>query len=150
MTTRNIFIFIGTFVLGAAIALIARTAMYQPHAAGAANATPLGEYSAMVSNPLKPAAPESSAGANETQPAPVNATAHDSHDHDGATTSASSTDATVNDVCAICGMKVNPDLETLEYQGKTIGFGCKLCAPKFKADPERYGQAYLKIEVIKR
>ena len=47
-------------------------------------------------------------------------------------------------------MKVDPKLETLEYQGKTIGFGCKLCAPKFKADPDRYGPAYLKNEVIKR
>ena len=47
-------------------------------------------------------------------------------------------------------MEVNPELETLEYQGRTIGFGCKLCAPKFKADPERYGPAYLKNEVINR
>ena len=47
-------------------------------------------------------------------------------------------------------MAVDPKLETLEYQGKTIGFGCKLCAPKFKADPERYGPLYLKNEVIKR
>ncbi|HTO04575.1 MAG TPA: YHS domain-containing protein [Opitutus sp.] len=151
MNTRNVFIVIGTFVLGALIALIARTAMYQPHAAGEAQTTGGGEYSAMVSNPLKPATSESATSPAKTQPARAKATAHDSHDHENATlATSSSTDATVNDVCAICGMKVNPDLETLEYQGKTIGFGCKLCAPKFKADPDRYGPAYLKNEVIKR
>ena len=152
MTIRNVFIFIGTFVLGAAIALIARTAMYQPHAADDVHATTGGEYSAMVSNPLKPVTPESTGLATQTEPnqTQTKATAHDSHEHGSAAPAASSTDAPVNDVCAICGMAVNPELEMLEYQGKTIGFGCKLCAPKFKADPDRYGPAYLKNEVIKR
>ena len=152
MTIRNVFIFIGTFVLGAAIALIARTAMYQPHAADDAHPTGGGEYSAMVSNPLKPVTSESAEPAAKSEPTQTQtkATAHDAHDHDSGNPVASSTDAPVNDVCAICGMKVDPKLETLEYQGKTIGFGCKLCAPKFKADPDRYGPAYLKNEVIKR
>ena len=151
MTIRNVFIFIGTFVLGAVIALIVRSAMYQPHTANDAQAIGGGDYSAMVSNPLKPATPESTGSAAKSQPAPAETTAHDSHVHEDVRASASSTtDAPVNDVCAICGMKVDPQLETLEYQGKTIGFGCKLCAPKFKADPDRYGPAYLKNEVIKR
>lgn len=151
MTTRNIFIFIGTFVLGAVIALIARSAMYQPHAPDEASAhVGGGEYSAMVSNPLKPVTAESSPSVAKSPPSPAEATAHDSHANRGETSAARSSDAPVNDVCAICGMEVNPELETLEYQGRTIGFGCKLCAPKFKADPERYGPAYLKNEVIKR
>jgi YHS domain-containing protein len=56
----------------------------------------------------------------------------------------------VNTVCAICGMDVDPRMPTAEYQGKTIGFGCRMCPPKFKADPDRYGPLYLKNEVVKR
>jgi YHS domain-containing protein len=56
----------------------------------------------------------------------------------------------VNTRCAICGMPVDPSLPTLEYKGQTIGFGCRMCAPKFKADPDKYGPVYLKNEVIKR
>jgi len=47
-------------------------------------------------------------------------------------------------------MDVDPSLPTVEYQGQTIGFGCRMCPPKFKADPDRYGPLYLKNEVIKR
>ena len=62
---------------------------------------------------------------------------------------ATATDRTpVNTVCAICGMKVNPAIPTAEYQGKVIGFGCKQCPPKFAADPERYGPAYLANKVL--
>jgi len=53
----------------------------------------------------------------------------------------------VNSVCAICGMPVDPRLPTIEYQGKTIGFGCRMCPPKFKADPERYGPSFLGNQV---
>ena len=56
----------------------------------------------------------------------------------------------VNTLCSICGMDVDPSLPTVEYQGQTIGFGCRMCPPKFKADPDRYGPLYLKNEVIKR
>jgi YHS domain-containing protein len=49
----------------------------------------------------------------------------------------------VNTTCAICGMPVDPNLPTATYQGKTIGFGCRMCPPKFQADPERYGPAFL-------
>ncbi len=58
------------------------------------------------------------------------------------------TDAPVNTICAICGMPVNPKLPTATYQGKTIGFGCKACPPKFAAEPERYGPAALKNQVV--
>lgn len=56
----------------------------------------------------------------------------------------------VNTRCAICGMEVDPALPTLEYKGKKIGFGCRMCPPKFKADPDKYGPFYLRNEVIKR
>lgn len=49
----------------------------------------------------------------------------------------------VNTTCAICGMAVDPRLPTATYQGKTIGFGCRMCPPKFKAEPDRYGPAFL-------
>lgn len=62
------------------------------------------------------------------------------------TTAASA--APVNSVCAICGMKVDPSLPTLEYQGKRIAFGCRMCPPKFKADPDKYGPYYLRNEVM--
>lgn len=54
----------------------------------------------------------------------------------------------VNTICALCGMPVNPKLPTATYQGKTIGFGCKACPPKFAAEPERYGPAALKNQVV--
>jgi hypothetical protein len=47
-------------------------------------------------------------------------------------------------------MKVDPSLPTMEYQGQTIGFGCKMCPPKFKAEPDKYGPVYLRNETIKR
>ena len=46
---------------------------------------------------------------------------------------------TVNTICAVCGMDVDPDIPAATYQGKWIGFGCGACPPKFAADPERYG-----------
>ena len=51
--------------------------------------------------------------------------------------------APVNTTCAICGMPVDPKLPTATYQGKTIGFGCRMCPPKFQAEPDRYGPAFL-------
>jgi YHS domain-containing protein len=105
----------------------------------------------MVSNPLAPAK-----SANSKAPPPVTPVGDaktnpaDPHAHHSSEPTDQANDKPVNTVCAICGMKVDPELETLEYQGKTIGFGCKLCAPKFKADPERYGPLYLRNEVIKR
>lgn len=45
----------------------------------------------------------------------------------------------VNTICAICGMDVDPEIETAQYQDKTIGFGCAACPPKFAANPDKYG-----------
>ena len=124
--TRHVFLFLGTFLVGVLLALGARTARHQPH--GKAAAVP---------------APESRTQA---------ATAPDHAGHaSSAVPSTSPTSATpVNTVCAICGMPVDPKLPTATYQGKTIGFGCKMCPPKFKAEPEKYGPLYLRNEVLSR
>ena len=52
----------------------------------------------------------------------------------------------VNTICAICGMPVDPRLPTAVYQGQVIDFGCRMCPPKFQADPDKYGPAYLRNE----
>lgn len=146
--TRNIFIFLGTFVAGALIALVVRAAMFNPNPDHEGHPPSGGDYAAMVSNPLAPASAAASKPA-ATPPAPVaNATAPDPHANHAAATPAAG--KPVNSVCAICGMDVDPNLPTGEYQGQTIGFGCKMCPPKFKADPDRYGPSYLKNEVVKR
>jgi YHS domain-containing protein len=162
--TRNIFIFLGTFVAGAVIALVARAALFKPHANHAGHPVGGGDYSAMVSNPLVPAAARPPATSESAHAIPVasapkqaaigkSTTAADPHAHHS-TSAASPAKAVagkpVNTVCSICGMDVDPSLPTVEYQGQTIGFGCRMCPPKFKAEPDRYGPIYLKNEVIKR
>ena len=151
--TRHLAIFLGTFVAGALIALVARAALFEPHAAKEANATGGGDYAPIVTNSLTPreAAPASKPAADEhaghgasaakATPAPV---------APGVVASAANADQPVNTVCAICGMDVDPKLPTATYQGKTIGFGCKMCPPKFAKDPDRWGPLYLKNEVAKR
>ncbi|MBA4137359.1 MAG: hypothetical protein C0518_08605 [Opitutus sp.] len=140
--TRNIFIFLGTFIAGALIALVARAAWFEPHAAKEANATGGGDYAPMVTNTLAPAKPDA-------KPAPAT-DEHAAHGAPKESANASSATQPVNTVCAICGMDVDPKIPTATYQGKTIGFGCKMCPPKFKKEPDRWGPLYLKNEVAKR
>jgi hypothetical protein len=148
--TRNIFIFLGTFVAGALIALVARAAMFAPHNDHEGHPATGGDYAGMVSNPLAPANTDAKQP-DKTNAAPTaKTTAIDPHAGHGAATAAAADDKPVNTVCAICGMDVDPKVPTLEYRGKKIGFGCKLCAPKFKADPDKYGPYYLRNEVIKK
>jgi YHS domain-containing protein len=134
---RNTFVFLAAFVASALIALVVRATMFQPHDAHEGHPAAGGDYAQMVSNPLTPASPET-------------ASADPHAGHSAATAPTAAPGKPVNTVCAICGMEVDPKLPTLQYQGKTIGFGCKMCAPKFKADPDRYGPAYLRNEVIKK
>ena len=54
----------------------------------------------------------------------------------------------VNTICSICGMPVDPALPTAVYQGKTIGFGCRACPPKFAKEPDRYGPSALLNRVV--
>ena len=104
---RHAFIFLGMFVLGAAVTLALRTARHDPHA-GHAPA------------PATPAPAQTLSAAGDAKP--------------------------VNTVCAICGMPVDPRLPTAVYKGQVIGFGCRMCPPKFQADPDKYGPAYLRNE----
>lgn len=145
---RHVSIFLGTFIAGALIALAARASLFQPHAEQEP-AAPRAEHSAMVTNPLTPAPANSASVAASPAARPATSQAHGDH---AAKKDAPNEDTNrpVNTVCAICGMDVDPALPTAQYQGKTIAFGCRMCPPKFKADPDRYGPYYLRNEVIKR
>lgn len=141
--TRSFFIFLGTFAAGALIALVARAAFFEPHAAREANPVGGGDYAPMVTNTLGPQ--------NAATPA---ADPHAGHgrapDAPAAAPVVASANQPVNTVCSICGMDVDQKIPTATYQGKTIGFGCKMCPPKFAKDPDRWGPMYLKNEVVKR
>lgn len=132
---RHIITFIATFSVGAVVAFATRAAMHQPHTEVTAHTS--AEHAAMVNNALT----------SQKAAAPA-ATGHEGHAT--AAAPAQTPDAPVNTVCAICGMDVDPKVPTLEYQGKKIGFGCKMCPPKFKAEPDKYGPYYLRNEVIKK
>ncbi len=144
--TRNLFIFLATFLAGGLIALVARAAFFNPSAEQQdQHPAEGGNYPAMVSNPLAPTPPTATKKAPApSAPAgtPASADPHAGH--------AAPAGQPVNTVCAICGMDVDPALPTVQYQGQTIGFGCRMCPPKFEANPDRYGPAYLKNEVIQR
>ncbi len=151
--TRNLFIFLGTFVGGALLALVVRAAMFEPHAGHEGHPAPGGDYAPMVSNALTPAnavgttSPAVPPANPSAKPAPAD---HDSHGAAPTGTTSAANTKPVNTVCAICGMEVDPAIPTAEYQGRTIGFGCRMCPPKFKAEPDRWGPLYLKNEVAKR
>jgi len=127
--TKHFFIFLGTFVAGALIALTVRAARFD----GATAATP-------VAHPAPAAAEMPAATAN----------GHADHaGHSGHAAPAAPAEGPVNTVCAICGMDVDSDLPTATYAGKQIGFGCKACPAKFKANPDKYGPAALRNEVVR-
>jgi hypothetical protein len=113
-------LFLVTFLVGAALAFATRTALHKPYI-----------------NPTPQAAPPAA-------PATPAADPHAGH------TSAAAPSSTVNTVCAICGMDVDPDIKPATYQGKLIGFGCAACPPKFAKDPDRYGPSALRNEVVKK
>jgi hypothetical protein len=144
--------FIAAFVVGCLAALAARAAWFQPYADHSGPpAAPV--YAQMVTNPSAPAADPHAghtapaapaAPAVAPVPAVAPAPAVDPHAGHGAL----KTGATVNTVCAICGMDVDPSIKPATYKGKLVGFGCRMCPPKFAADPERYGPAALENRVV--
>lgn len=176
--TRHIVVFIITFAIGAVIAVILRTGSHKPYedhrghpAPGAASAAPATAYDAADPHaghtaPAPagdahqghdvPATPTPATGEHADHEAmsmpaapvpPAPATEHAGHDH--ASTAHAATEAgSVNAICAICGMPVDPKLGTIEYKGKMVGFGCKTCPAKFRAEPEKYGEAALKNQVV--
>ncbi|MEY3608190.1 MAG: hypothetical protein RLZZ447_978 [Verrucomicrobiota bacterium] len=147
--TRNLLIFIGTFLAGALIALVARAARFAPHQGSEGHPAPSGAYAGMVSNPLAPVNPDARQAEGTNAALTTQATPGASQAGREVAPAAAANDQPVNTICAICGMNVDPKLPTMEYRGKRIGFGCKMCAPKVKADPDKYGPAYLRNEVIK-
>jgi hypothetical protein len=137
---RSVSVFLFAFLAGAAVALVARTVRHAPHAQAPEPPLVL-EQAPMVSNALVPPVPPA---------APPHEHAHaSSHPH--APVPARSEPRTearpVNTICAICGMDVDPSLPTEQYQGHTIGFGCRACPPKFRAEPDKYGPAYVRNEL---
>jgi len=154
---RHVFIFLATFAVGAVIALVGRASMYRPHADHSGGAPIAAENSPMVTNtPTAAADPHAGHARPATPPAPSAAAVN--HESTGASPSSpaatkmngNAAPATANSICAICGMAVDPKIPAIEFQGKMIGFGCRMCPPKFKADPEKYGPLYLRNEPIKR
>ncbi|HYD82698.1 MAG TPA: hypothetical protein VEA63_01570 [Opitutus sp.] len=147
---RHFITFLATFVVGAVVAFAARAALHQPHT----EATPLAaaEPAPMVDNALTPPKQKLAAGkASETKAKEAKGDeGHGEHAKAEAPKAEAEAKKPVNTVCAICGMDVDPKLPTEEYKGQAIGFGCRMCPPKFRADPDKYGPYYLRNEVIQR
>ncbi len=121
---KSVILFLATFLAGAALAFATRTALHQPYA-----------------DPTALAAPAASS-------APDPALKSQILDLKSATP-VTATTSTVNTICPICSMDVDPDLKPAAYQGKLVGFGCAACPPKFAKDPDRYGPSALRNEVAK-
>lgn len=117
---RMLLIFVISALLAALLALVVRSALHRPYDHLPAP-TPEGEAPA-----VPPAADPHAGHAAAPQPSPVNT------------------------ICAICGMDVDPDLPTTTFHQQVIGFACLKCPPKFAADPERYGPAYLRNEKLRQ
>ena len=45
-----------------------------------------------------------------------------------------------NKVCPVKGGEVDPEVSTIEYNGKNYGFCCPGCDSKFKKNPEKYSK----------
>jgi YHS domain-containing protein len=116
---RHLAVFLGCFVIGAALAAILRVARHDP-------------YAAVPMSPDIPAMPAT----QQEQPAPI------------ASGPAKAVEKPINAICPICGMPVNPTVPTATYQGKVVGFGCRTCPPTFAANPALYGPAALENRVV--
>ena len=133
--TKNIILFVATFIAGALITLSARTALHKPFA------TTTGRIENTAYVPMVNNSPPAAAPATAPATVPPAPTAHVAPEPSA---------KAANTICAVCGMEVDPDLPTATYQGKIIGFGCKTCPATFAANPELYGPAALRNEVAKK
>lgn len=127
---RQVLIFVIAAGIGGVLALAVRSAVHQPYAAPAVEQ------------------PNGHEHQTPTAPLPEKTPANDPHAGHAAAPAAASANKPVNDICAICGMDVDPELPTATFQGKIIGFACLKCPPKFAKDPEHYGPAYLRNEKL--
>jgi len=121
MNKRDIVLILISLLIGGLCALVARSAFHNPH-------------ELPMSLPT-----------NSQERGPVATTDHADH-ASHPTTNNPVTALPINSICSICGMDVDKELPTAQYQGKTIGFGCRKCPPLFAKDPDRYGPFYLKNE----
>lgn len=124
-----------------------------PHAGHQPAGTTASDDAGHAGHGASPAAPAEHQGHASTAkpsvrsaaPAPASA---DHATHQAPTADAPATGAAVNTLCALCGMPVDPKLGTIAYKGKLIGFGCRACPAKFRADPAKYGEAALSNQVV--
>ncbi len=130
---KSVILFLATFLVGAALAFATRTALHQPYA-------PPGNVGIQPTPSAPPGNAELPLGLPSPTPDP-----HAAH----ASSPVTAATSTVNTVCPICAMDVDPDLKPATYQGKLVGFGCAACPPKFAKDPDRYGPSALLNEVAK-
>jgi len=45
-----------------------------------------------------------------------------------------------NKLCPVMGNKVDPEVPTIEFEGKAYGFCCAGCDDKFRNDPEKFSK----------
>ncbi len=128
--SRHLTIFVLTFVIGALIAVVLRTATHRPY------------------DPPQPTTHVAAPSAIAPAPAVATPTAHATHGGAAAPAATAAAATPVNTICAICGMPVDPALGTATYQGQVIGFGCKACPSTFSANPDKYGPSALKNQVV--
>ncbi len=140
---NHLLLFAAAFALGTVAALAARSAWFQPYE-NHPTAEPAADYAPMVANPLAPASQPMAEKNKPSNPPATPSKPADPH----AGHHASAPAKTVNTVCPICGMDVDPSLKPATYQGKLIGFGCRMCPPKFAREPDRYGPAALENKVV--
>lgn len=60
------------------------------------------------------------------------------HDHSSDSTKTEEASFIWNKYCPVLGNEVDPEVETVDYNGKKVGFCCASCIKKFNKEPERY------------
>lgn len=155
MTLKYLLIFAICFLVGAAIAIGARSALHRPYA-DAKDA-----HDMTAPDPAKPApsspgkapgheghgsapAPAVPPTAPASAPKPNDAKPQQGHDQHGAVpapTPAGPTALIGNTICPGCGMDVDPNLSPVATAQGVIGIACAPCVPKITRDPSRYAAA---------
>ena len=126
---KTLIYFVLAFAAGAALSMVVRAAWFTPEPSAASDMVlPVGEPMVDLS------AVHPQAHGEAAEPVPPAA------DTGG---NAGDSGKPVNKTCPICGMDVDPSLPTATYQGKTVGFGCAACPPRFEREPDKYGPAAL-------
>ncbi len=149
---RLTILFIVCFIAGSAVGLIARASLHKPYedapAADGTSGEPAhghADHGAMTppAPPHADHAPRSSAPDAVLPPGDQHAGHASTPAATKPTVEPASATATVNTICPVCGMEVDPELPTVDYQGKKIGIGCAMCLPKIRRELDRYGSAAL-------